>query len=275
MAKSMTTSKEKRQKWRHGKKNLSRITRARAARQKVSTSDKSKSLLQANLQTSMLVAGTPDYSMLQPVVQIAKLTSPIDNQSKPLPNTSKPVISRKTSSNSYRKTVGKNADVTSSKKIKLSRSKDKETSKDMDKDISKNDTDNKNPKNKSTFRFVDAVEKLENSTSIHVPKKLVLFVGNLHEKVTREQIEEHFKRAGGIKSIKIPKYRGTDTGKGFAYIEFNNTISHRLALRLHNTAMAGRKIIVEFTSNGKLTEKERIEKLKQKNEDILKMPFDT
>ena len=49
---------------------------------------------------------------------------------------------------------------------------------------------------KKKFYYVDAVEKLENSTSVHVPKKLLLFVGNLPEDVTKEQILEHFKRTG-------------------------------------------------------------------------------
>lgn len=49
---------------------------------------------------------------------------------------------------------------------------------------------------KKKLQYVDAVEKLENSTSIHVPKKLMLFVGNLPEDITKEQIMEHFKRTG-------------------------------------------------------------------------------
>jgi RNA recognition motif-containing protein len=49
---------------------------------------------------------------------------------------------------------------------------------------------------KSKQLYVDAVEKLENSSSIHVPKKLVLFVGNLPEDITKEQLMAHFKRAG-------------------------------------------------------------------------------
>jgi len=34
---------------------------------------------------------------------------------------------------------------------------------------------------------------------------------------------------GGVKSVKIPKYKGTDTGKGFALVEFKTTISHRVS----------------------------------------------
>lgn len=49
---------------------------------------------------------------------------------------------------------------------------------------------------KKKLHYVDAVEKLENSTSVHVPKKLMLFVGNLPEDITKEQLMEHFKRTG-------------------------------------------------------------------------------
>lgn len=52
------------------------------------------------------------------------------------------------------------------------------------------------PAKRTKYQYVDAVEKLENSTSIHVPKKLVLFVGNLPEDITKEKIMEHFKRTG-------------------------------------------------------------------------------
>lgn len=52
------------------------------------------------------------------------------------------------------------------------------------------------PAKKTKYQYVDAVEKLENSTSIHVPKKLVLFVGNLPDDITKEKIMEHFKRTG-------------------------------------------------------------------------------
>jgi len=54
------------------------------------------------------------------------------------------------------------------------------------------------PTKKSRMQYVDAVERLETSTSVHVPKKLVLAVGNLPEDITKEQIIEHFKRTGLI-----------------------------------------------------------------------------
>lgn len=116
----------------------------------------------------------------------------------------------------------------------------------------------------------------EMEPSMHSPKKYVLFVGNLPYTVTREQVEEHFKKTGGVKAVRIPKEKGTEKGKGFAYVEFNSHISHRIALRLHNTTLGGRRINVEFTSAGGKNEM-RLQKLRAKNEKLckFKMPFDT
>ncbi|RUS74648.1 hypothetical protein EGW08_017581 [Elysia chlorotica] len=97
------------------------------------------------------------------------------------------------------------------------------------------------------------------------PKKYVLFIGNLPFDITREQLEEHFRKTGGIKSIRIPREKTTDKGRGFAYMEFDGRISHGIALRLHQTTLGGRKINVEFTSIGGGKSEARKEKLKQKN----------
>ncbi|GFS13353.1 eukaryotic translation initiation factor 4H [Elysia marginata] len=95
--------------------------------------------------------------------------------------------------------------------------------------------------------------------------KYVLFIGNLPYDITREQLEEHFRKTGGIKSIRIPREKETDKGRGFAYMEFDGRISHGIALRLHQTTLGGRKINVEFTSIGGGKSEARKEKLKQKN----------
>lgn len=125
------------------------------------------------------------------------------------------------------------------------------------------------------FRSFNTAET-EMTPSVHSPKKYVLFVGNLPYSVTKEQVEDHFRKTGGVKAVRIPKEKGTEKSKGFAYIEFNSTISHRIALRLHNTTLGGRKINVEFTSSGGKNES-RMQKLKSKNEKLakFKMPFDT
>nr|XP_022315227.1 uncharacterized RNA-binding protein C365.04c-like isoform X2 [Crassostrea virginica] len=109
------------------------------------------------------------------------------------------------------------------------------------------------------------------SPSKLLPQKYVLFVGNLPYSVTKEQLEEHFRKTGGVKAIRIPKEKGTGNCKGFAYVEFKDRISHGIALRLHHTTLGGRKINVEFTSHGSGKNDQRKEKLKLKNLKLAKM----
>ncbi|KAL4229271.1 hypothetical protein ACF0H5_012311 [Mactra antiquata] len=243
----ITPRMEKRLKWFEEKKSLSRVTRARTAQQSASPSTKS-------------VPATSSSSST--------------NESK---TKNSPTQGYKSKSGKQPPVLSKQTDIKSSSDFKPPTKKPKlERNGDIPvEDISNGAKDKVNPK-KGKIQYVDAVEKLECSSSVHVPKKLDLFVGNLPEDITKEQVMNHFRRTGGVKSVKIPKYRGTETGKGFAYVEFNSTISHRIALRLNNTTLAGRKIIVEFKSEGKMTEKQLNEKMKQKTDgETLKMPFDT
>ncbi|KAK3106168.1 hypothetical protein FSP39_014159 [Pinctada imbricata] len=109
------------------------------------------------------------------------------------------------------------------------------------------------------------------SPSKHMPKNYVLFIGNLPYNVTQEQLEDHFRKTGGVKKIRIPKKKGEEKTRGFAYIEFKDRISHNIALRLHQTTLAGRKINVEFTSIGGGKSLDRKDKLKMKNLSRAKM----
>ena len=50
--------------------------------------------------------------------------------------------------------------------------------------------------NKTKNVYVDPVEKLVNSTSIHIPKRFVVVVRNLPPDITRDQVDEHFRKTG-------------------------------------------------------------------------------
>ncbi|AWU77086.1 hypothetical protein CAS74_001015 [Pichia kudriavzevii] len=97
--------------------------------------------------------------------------------------------------------------------------------------------------------------------------RFILFVGNLPFKVTDSDIKEHFKKCQPT-SIRIR------SDKGCAFIEFKNEDpkeSKRLmdiALRLHKSTLGGRKINVELTAGGGGNSKERVEKIKTKNEKL-------
>lgn len=84
----------------------------------------------------------------------------------------------------------------------------------------------------------------------HINPRYVLFIGNLPYTIDKGQLMSHFRKAGGVKSVRIPKNK-EGLGKGFAYIEFKDRISHGIALRLHHTTLAGRRINVEFVRDDK------------------------
>jgi nucleolar protein 6 len=110
-------------------------------------------------------------------------------------------------------------------------------------------------------------KKGKGSTPKEDGPRFILFVGNLPYKVTEEDINAHFKNCKPT-SIRI---RGD---KGCAFVEFKNEDpkeSKRLmdiALRLHKSAMGGRKINVELTAGGGGNSKDRVEKIKTKNEKL-------
>ncbi|KAL8604272.1 hypothetical protein ACOMHN_023642 [Nucella lapillus] len=87
-----------------------------------------------------------------------------------------------------------------------------------------------------------------NSAVNHVPQRYILFVGNLPYTIDKGQLMSHFRKTGGVKSIRIPKDK-SGTPKGFAYVEFKDRISHGIALRLHHTTLGGRRINVEFSTS--------------------------
>ncbi|KAK3607787.1 hypothetical protein CHS0354_031286 [Potamilus streckersoni] len=155
--------------------------------------------------------------------------------------------------------------------------KNASTSAESDENIKRTEKERKRKKPVKNGTLADKETEKDGKSEPNefLPKRYVLFVGNLPYDVTKEQLEEHFRKTGGVKAVRIPKEKGTDRGKGFAYLELSSQISHRIALRLHHTTMAGRKINVEFTSIGGKS-KLRKEKLKEKNEKLakFKMSFD-
>lgn len=101
-------------------------------------------------------------------------------------------------------------------------------------------------------------------------KAYVLFVGNIPYQVTKEDIEKHFLRTGGVKEVRLLTDKDTGKSKGCAYIDFVDSKSHKFGLRLHESMLGGRKINVEFTSRGRKTPK-RTERLKEKNRRMARM----
>lgn len=106
-----------------------------------------------------------------------------------------------------------------------------------------------------------------NKDSDNSGPRFILFVGNLPYKMTESDIEAHFKNCKPT-SIRL---RGD---KGCAFVEYKNEDpkeSKRLmdiALRLHKSTLGGRKINVELTAGGGGNSKDRVEKIRTKNEKL-------
>lgn len=101
-------------------------------------------------------------------------------------------------------------------------------------------------------------------------KAYVIFVGNLPYHASKEDIEKHFIRTGGVKEVRLLTDKITGKSRGCAYVEFLDSKSHRFGLRLHESMLGDRKINVEFTSRGRNTPK-RKERLKEKNRRMARM----
>ncbi|KAG8038626.1 hypothetical protein G9C98_007333 [Cotesia typhae] len=85
------------------------------------------------------------------------------------------------------------------------------------------------------------------------PKKTrhVLFVGNIPYEATVEEIKNHFlKEVSQVVSVRIPTVKKTNEPRGFAYVEFSNSIDYEKGLSLHHSQLNGRRINVQYTQSG-------------------------
>ncbi|ESO11006.1 hypothetical protein HELRODRAFT_167525 [Helobdella robusta] len=97
-------------------------------------------------------------------------------------------------------------------------------------------------------------------------KAYVLFVGNLPFDCGDEAIIKHFSDAGAnVKAVRLLTNKISKQSRGCCYVEFHDSKSHMVGLRLHESTLGDRKINVEFTSRGRKTPN-RMKKLKVKNE---------
>eukprot|EP00511_Aplanochytrium_stocchinoi_P000737 CAMPEP_0204827872 /NCGR_PEP_ID=MMETSP1346-20131115/5391_1 /ASSEMBLY_ACC=CAM_ASM_000771 /TAXON_ID=215587 /ORGANISM="Aplanochytrium stocchinoi, Strain GSBS06" /LENGTH=210 /DNA_ID=CAMNT_0051956517 /DNA_START=254 /DNA_END=887 /DNA_ORIENTATION=- len=72
-----------------------------------------------------------------------------------------------------------------------------------------------------------------------------IFIGNLDDSVTPENLQEFFKACGTINRITIMCDKFTGQPKGFAYMEFEETEAVELACGLDETEMNGKPISVK------------------------------
>lgn len=94
-------------------------------------------------------------------------------------------------------------------------------------------------------------------------KRYILFVGNLPYSYTENDIRELFSGIAII-SIRIPIPKNTknkELSKGYAFVEFSNSLNLQRALRFHHKEVDGRKINIELTAGGGGNSKIRLKKI--------------
>ncbi|MFP4368510.1 MAG: RNA recognition motif domain-containing protein [Candidatus Kapaibacterium sp.] len=71
-----------------------------------------------------------------------------------------------------------------------------------------------------------------------------IFVGNLPNELTEEELNSHFKGFGEIKSLKIITDRDTGKSRGFGFIEMPENAGRKAIQDLNETEIQGRQITV-------------------------------
>ncbi|XP_055539545.1 uncharacterized protein LOC129726629 [Wyeomyia smithii] len=98
-------------------------------------------------------------------------------------------------------------------------------------------------------------------------KRLVLNISNVDFKTAKEEIEEHFRKAGRVKSVRVPKRRAS----GFAFVEMLDAEGFQKAFLLDGSFLDGRQIRVRLSESGKKKSHQKILLLEKKNAEIRKL----
>ncbi|ESN91496.1 hypothetical protein HELRODRAFT_125265, partial [Helobdella robusta] len=81
-------------------------------------------------------------------------------------------------------------------------------------------------------------------TSLPETDSRSIWIGNLDQETTVEELNERFKNCGAISRTTIPCDKLSGKSKGFAYIEFLDADSVGLAMTFNYSVLRGRKIKV-------------------------------
>ncbi|KAI9273036.1 hypothetical protein BDA99DRAFT_282334 [Phascolomyces articulosus] len=98
--------------------------------------------------------------------------------------------------------------------------------------------------------------------------RYILFVGNLGFNTKTEELAKHFESVGELPTVRLMTDKQTKKQKGFAFIEFQDSLHLSKALAFHHTYFNKRQINVELTAGGGGRSEARKEKLKEKNEKL-------
>lgn len=97
--------------------------------------------------------------------------------------------------------------------------------------------------------------------------RYVLYVTNLNFETSKDNLMEHFRTKGDVRSIRIPKKRRG----GYAFVEMSDLEGYRQGFELHNSFLDGRQIKVQFSEAGKKKSANKKNIMKQKNRKLAEM----
>lgn len=66
------------------------------------------------------------------------------------------------------------------------------------------------------------VDENQNNTKVYDQSEMRLFVGGLSPTADEQCIKSYFEKYGNIVDVFIPKKKGTDSSRGFAFVEFSS-----------------------------------------------------
>jgi len=89
---------------------------------------------------------------------------------------------------------------------------------------------------------------MTNGSATHDQSKSI-FLGNLHFGIEEDQVRKHFQACGEIIDIRLIRDSFTGIGKGFGYVNFKNSDSIELGLRLNGSQLEGRDVRVSRSTN--------------------------
>lgn len=78
-----------------------------------------------------------------------------------------------------------------------------------------------------------------------------LYVGNLPNSITEDELTSVFKEYGEISSLKIITDRETGNSRGFGFIEMSDNSGQKAIDELNNSELQGRKLTVNEAQENK------------------------
>ncbi|KXN88727.1 hypothetical protein AN958_06594 [Leucoagaricus sp. SymC.cos] len=106
-------------------------------------------------------------------------------------------------------------------------------------------------------------------------QRYILFIGNLKYTTSVDTIQAHFSACDPPAEVRLLTPKASTTGKtttkskGCAFLEFQNKAALQQALKLHHSMLEGRMINVELTAGGGGKGEKRMEKLRERNKELL------